>query len=337
MKEDKTKVKKDELYSKVRAILLRTGLNNDETEACLRSWIYAETSEKSTHGFDRLPWLTDHIMEGKIKANVQPEISEKNLITKIIGKGSLGYLAAEKSTDRVISSTKKFGMGICTLYNSYPTGCLGQYTEKITENGLIGIAISSSPKKVAPYGGTSKVFSTTGHSFGFPGEKYPYIYDSSVSAITNGQLNQIRNENGTLPEKAVIGPNGEFTSDVKEIFDNANNFIGIIAPAGNNYSHRISGFAGSLELLTQLALLDQSPDENILGYSIFIAIDPTLFGSIEDYKRLVTKLQSKINSSGNQRKVFFAGERSYKARKENLKSDSISISNTTYEFLNSAK
>lgn len=273
------------------------------------------------------------VENGKIQPNTTISTEHINsLVSNVVGAKSLGYLAAECATQEVIKITKKNGLGFVTAYDVYPTGCMGQYVHTITEAGYIGIVITHSSKRVSPYQGNSSVFSTCGHSFGFPSKDIPYIYDSSVGAITNGQLMLHYKNQKDLPEEIVLTKDGIKTTKVNSVFDELGVFNGIIKIAGEKNAHKFSGFAGSLELLAQLAILNRP--HNINSYSFFMSIDPNLFGKSDEYKTLVSKFQDEIKSSNTTgTEVFFAGEQSYLKREKNKKAKRIRITEKTQLFL----
>lgn len=314
------------------AILYDFKFNKYEVESCIKSWQYAHDSEKYSHGFDRLQWLTSEIKLGTIIPNSTIEKVDNTLICKYNGNKSLGYSAADMIIKNLRKNVLKNGLAIATLSDCYPTGCLGQYTEYLAENGLISIVISSSPARVSPYNGNKKVFSTLGHSFGFPA-KIPYIYDSSVSSITHGAILNYHKLKIPLPSETILNEAGQFVVDANDVFDSNNIFKGVIAIAGQKNAHRWSGLAGSLELLCKLALTPGNTSSR--GYSFFLGIDPNMFMEKEDYFKMVQDLEEQIKFSTTQigKIVNFAGENSYFKRNKNKNNKEITIGKEIYNFI----
>lgn len=328
------KVSSDNLKKKVQSFLAEIELSQEEIDSAIRSWEYAALSEKFSHGFDRAPWLKEIIKQGKVIPKSVTILEENGLVTKIKGNKSLGYSAAEKAVSKVISLCSKHGVGFVTMVDCYPTGCIGQYTEMITKSEFIGLVISHSPARVAPHGSTEAVFGTSGHSFGFPSDNVPYIYDSSVGAITNGEIMLRKKTDQALPQKSVYTKQGELTTNPNEVVNTQGIFEGVIAVAGGPHSHKVSGLAGSLELLANLAVLGEKGNNK--AYSIFIAIDPTLFGDKKEYFEKTKGLQQRIMKAKPNKKtktVLFAGQQSYRKRQKNKLQQKIAISDTTYSLL----
>lgn len=324
---------KIKIKNKIINLLKQNGFNNDEIKATVRSWEYASLSEKYSHGFDRIIWLVEMVTQKNILPNCFLKIAKKGIFTHIEGKKSLGYLAAEKAVECAIISAKQFGVGIVTISNCYPTGCMGQYTETITESEQIGIAISHSSPRVAAFGTIDKIFSTVGHSFGFPSKNIPYIYDSSVGAITHGAILQYYSSNKPFPLNSVFTEKGVATINPSDVIDEKGIFNGIINIAGDRQANKISGLAGSLELLANLALING--DINTDAYSFFMAIDPSFFGNKVKYKKLVNKLEDKIlgaRKSNNISNIYYAGQKSFLLRKKNASKKTVRISDNTYKF-----
>ena len=312
------------------------GFTQEEITATIDSWEYAHGSEKFSHGFDRYPWLIEMVRQNKVIPDTPLQIKHNRFTTHILGSKSLGYLAAEKGVISSIKYAKKFGIGISTLADCYPTGCMGQYTEQITKADFVGIGISHSPKIVRAYGTRDKIFGTTGHSFGFPSKDIPYIYDSSVGALSNGEIMYLHKTGSPLPPNTTLTEKGIFAKKTKEVISQSGIFQGIINIAGDRYAHRLSGFAGSLELLLRLAIVNYPHKINMHGYSIFIALDPELFGKRDDYKDLVTQLEKEITMAKKEddlQRIYFAGQKSYEKRLKNMQKDTVTISQETYKLL----
>ncbi len=329
-------VNNTDLKEKTTQILIEAGFNASEITAANNAWEYAAFSEKYDHGYDRISWLLEMVKQGKIIPNSPTSTEKKGVIAHISGKKSLGYSAAEGAVQSVIETAKNKGIGITTVVDCFPTTCMGQYTETITKENLIGIAISHSPLRVSAYGTADKVFGTTGHSMGFPSETIPYIYDSSVGALTYGEVMQHYTTKTPFPKDMVFTKEGKVTENPSDVFDENGIFSGIIAIAGGKDAHKMSGLAGSLELLTRLALLGKESDVTISGYSLFIALNPSFFGDAEAYKALVSQLEEQITNARKKdgvENVYFAGQRSYNVRNKNAKSNAVLISDKTYQLL----
>lgn len=327
-------VLKSQLKKRIIAKLSNLGFNIDEIHACVRSWEYASLSEKYSHGFDRILWLKEMIQRNRIIPNISLRESSHGIITHIEGKKSLGYLAAEKAIHKIIIAAKQIGVGIATISDCYPTGCMGEYTENITQSNQIGIAISHSSPRVTAFGAIDKVFGTMGHSFGFPA-KIPYIYDSSIGSMTNGTIMHHYLTKTLFPENSVFTKEGVMTLNPFDVMDENGIFNGIIAIAGGKHSHKMSGLAGSLELLASLALLNSNINSD--AYSFFMAIDPSFFGKEIEYRNIVTQLEDKITHArkinGSCGHIYYAGQKSYLLRKKNSLKKTVKISNETYKYL----
>lgn len=326
-------VKRDKLHAQIATQLKNCGFSSEEIASTLTSWKYASDSEKPSHGYDRFSWLLEIVKQGTIVPNSKIAISNSGIYSKLLGTKSLGYLAADLAVGEVIRSARKFNIGIGTVTDCYPTGCMGQYVERITEEGYIGVAISHSPPRVSAFGTADKVFGTMGHSFGFPGTTIPYIYDGSVGALTNGDVMLMHKLQKRLPRAAVFSSKGTFTRDPNDVVDMNEKFTGIISIAGGRSQHKMSGLAGSLELFCRLALVDSDSSTSVSSYSYFMAIDPAMFGSAERFKEQVSDLQRSVTSAKRKhgtKRVHFAGEQSYHHRCQNSAKQSVEISEQTY-------
>jgi LDH2 family malate/lactate/ureidoglycolate dehydrogenase len=330
-------VNRKDIIQKTKNLLISNSLREDETDACLRSWLYAHDSEKFSHGLDRLPWLLKVIKKGEIVPGNEPAIHKSKQTIKVEGNKSLGYLAIDNAVSLSIEIAKEYGISTISLSDCYPTGCMGQYVEEIAKNDLIGFVISSSPARVSAYGTTNAIFGTLGHSFGFPSSgEIPYIYDSSVSSISHGQIQYLHKIGENLPKGEVYTRDGNSTLYTNEVINENGVFEGIISIAGEKFAHKYSGLAGSLELLCRLALVNIPEEQKISGYSFILAINPEMFGEVDRYKDLVSDLQTAIKGGRKAKgieEVYFAGEKSFKARSRNFTKETISVSEETFNIL----
>ena len=317
------------LRRKAGAVLSGIGFNPGEIASTLNSWLYAEYSGKKGHGIERLPWLVQLVKNAKVVPAQPVATASSGFHVHLSGDRALGYSAADTAVAEAVSRGRSKGLAVVTLADCYPTGCMGQYTEAMVDRGLIGIAISRSPARVAPYGAASAVFSTTGHSFGFPSAgPVPFIYDSSVGAVTNGQVMAAYKANTVLPQGVLSRHSGAAAESFAEVFGPGGAFDGIIALAGGEHAHRVSGWAGSLELLMRLALLPGGAHKPLENYSLFIAIDPAWFGDAAVYRSLVSQLQASINGARpapGAGPVQFPGEKSFRLRQRAMKEKTIAV------------
>ncbi len=314
---------------RVTAALSGLGFAPAEIASTLTSWLYAEYSGKTGHGLERLPWLTQLVTSAKV-VPAQPLTTTVNgFHTDVSGERALGYSAADAAVSQAVRLGREKGLAVVTMAGCYPTGCMGQYTEAMVDHGLIGIAISHSPARVAPYGGASAVFSTTGHSFGFPSAgPVPFIYDSSVGAVTNGQVMAAYKANAPVPAGVLSKHSAGQAERFDEVFGTNGAFDGIIGLAGGDQAHKVSGWAGSLELLMRLALLPGAGRTRQENYSIFVAIDPAWFGDAAAYRALVSGLQASINGARpapGAGAPQFPGERSFQSRARACREPVISV------------
>lgn len=321
----------------VDAVLTSEGCTPEEVESALQSWLYAEYSEKPSHGIDRLPWLREMIRSGKIVPGRSTSVTRNGFHVHIGGERAMGYSAADLAVREAIRAAAVGGVSFVTVSDCYPTGCMGQYVEAIADAGMIGIAISHSPPRVAPYGATSAVYGTTGHSFGFPSAGgVPYVYDSSVGTATNGEVMKAFRDGAPVPPRLFRSVDGVEAASYEALMAANGTFNGVIGVAGGPHAHRISGFAGSLELLLRLALLPGGGGRVAENYSIFIAVDPSYFGDAAVYRELVQSLQDVVRSARPEQDgapVHFAGEQSWHRRRRNARIGGIHLDAKLHQML----
>jgi len=115
------KLDKDNFITAVRACLAHAGFNVNEAEASISSWLFAQDSEKFSHGFIRLPWLLQLVEKGDVIANSKYSVESHGLTTVIRGEKSLGYYAAQIAVQSCINKARETGFSLATIDDCYPT------------------------------------------------------------------------------------------------------------------------------------------------------------------------------------------------------------------------
>src|SRR3712207_9277250 len=101
-----------------------------------------------------------------------------------------------------------------TLFRSH-IACLAAFLEEPARQGYLVLVLSSDPSAalVAPYGGTTPVFSPNPIAAGIPAEPMPILIDISASITTAGLSARSRAEGTRLPGQWLLTADGQPTDD----------------------------------------------------------------------------------------------------------------------------
>ena len=306
--------------------LVGLGYSPDKASIISRHLIDSQVRGYPAAGFARILSIRDRL-KGK-KPVEEVEITNETPVTaQIDGHDSLGYLVAQEATEKAIEKAKNLGIAIVSANNTWYTGMLVYYAEMAAKADLVTVIASNSSAYVAAHGGYKPVNGTNPFCVGFPSSGTPVLYDIGTSKILHADVLLAQRLGTQLPVDSAFNSSGESTTNPFEALE------GSIAPWGG---HKGTGLATIVQLFGVLAGSPAFPPNlEQFGFTI-IAIDPSKFRPLEDYKREVdtycqTVRDSPVVAGGPPLRLPF--ERSYKVRQEVMQSGEMEIDETVYKLL----
>jgi uncharacterized oxidoreductase len=176
----------------------------------------------------------------------------------IDGNTGFGQTVGPLAVDYGIAKAKSAGMAIIALRNAGHIGRIGDWGERAAEAGLISLHFVNvnQGELVAPFGGTDRRFSTNPVCIAIPMEpgQPPLLLDFATSVVAEGKVLVAANGGKPLPEGALIGPDGQHSTDPATLYGpltpggprQAGNGDGAIRAFGE---HKGSGIAFMCEIL----------------------------------------------------------------------------------------
>lgn len=212
---------------------------------------------------------------------------------------SPGMLAAVMAADLAVKKAKESAgpIAIVTAYNtSTSSGQLAFYTERMANEGMIGIVLANSPEFVAAASGGKAVFGTNPIAFGIPQRAAPpFTFDMATSAIALFGVLTSKAKGEPLPEGVAYRADGTgYTTDANEALGD-----GAIATFGG---HKGAGLSLCVELLAGAlsggAVLGECESKKIAknwGHTL-IAIQPDAL--VDDFDRKAASIIAAVKASG---------------------------------------
>ena len=207
--------------AEARALAERTmqaiGHTTDEARIIADHLIDCELRGLSYGGLPRALSIVERITkanEGSAKrAPIRVE-SRTPVSALVHGGDNVGYLVALKAMEEAIARAKQHGIAIVGSNQTWYTGMLSYYAERITAEGFVCMIASNATPWVAPYGGTEGRFGTNPICYGFPAaEGDPIIWDIGTSTIMHAEVVLHQRLGTELPEGRAFGPDGKPTRD----------------------------------------------------------------------------------------------------------------------------
>jgi L-2-hydroxycarboxylate dehydrogenase (NAD+) len=207
--------------------------------------------------------------------------------------------------------------------NIWMSGRSAYYVEMAARAGLIGIHTVAAPPMVAPLGGARPALGTNPIAFGFPLEGDPLVIDLGTSAFMGTDLHFRQRLGIPLPEGVALDAQGRPTTDA------AAARRGALLPFGGH-----KGYALAVAMHALGVLASGVADDERAGY-LFIAFQPDLFMSLEDYRKALAAEIAVLKATPRQpgvEEIRIPGERAYRER-ERLRREGIEIDRRIHDAL----
>lgn len=303
-------------------ILASVHANNDQGAIFSKALIWSDLIGRPTHGVWRLPAYTKRIDLGLIKCPCVPKFDVDNKSIGIMNADEgIGHYAAHISMERAIDKAREFGVGAIGVHNSNHFGTAAYYVQLAAEQNMIGLAVSNSIAKVAPFNGVNPVFGTNPFAFSAPRKDgKSIIFDMATTAIAGSQVMKLAEQGKPLPEGIAIDREGQ------PILDPNNVDQGTLLPFGGAKGYGLSLMIEILSSALTGAMFSSNVNSMFNNFKesgknghFFIAIDIGQILETEQFlERIEILLQMILNSGIELGDVMIPGETRWEKYHENI-------------------
>ena len=224
------------------------GLSDLHANEMANQLLYAELRNITSHGLVRVKWVLEQIHKYQNQKLIQ--LIANDNIELYDGKDMLGYFALNEIVENQTFSNGKT-IKFIGARNTYPTGALSYFAEKLAAKGWIVIMSSTSPRRVGLYGDKNPLVGTNPWTFSLPvPTQYGghVIVDTSLAQLTHGQCLNMLMKRQDLPEYTVSLPGGLKVKEAEDLW-NDGKWKAIIHPVGGQNSYKSFSIMWSLHLL----------------------------------------------------------------------------------------
>lgn len=299
-------------------ILAKLCLSEEDARIVAEATLDADLKGFTSHGIGRFPQYIHGIEEGNIKTEGDITIErETDAIALINGNNLFGQLVAHKAMMLAIEKAKKMGIAAVGTYNSNHFGATGYYSDLAIRNDVIGIVTANTEPAIAPFGASKPLIGTNPIAVGIPADETYIAVDMATSASARGKLLEAQRKGEKIPENIALDKEGKPTTDPTEALN------GSILPFG---AHKGYALAFMIELMTG-PLVNASCGTYVKGTAnhmekctkgdLFVAINPSKFVDMNQFKDNIEEFISQVRASGN---TFVPGDLEVKNITENEKS-----------------
>jgi LDH2 family malate/lactate/ureidoglycolate dehydrogenase len=313
-----------QLVSFAAALFAHAGLDADKARTCAEILVEGDLMGHTTHGLALLGPYLDEAYSGTMLGTGAPDIVAKAAAVqtwdgKRLPGPWLTVQAAEWATTRAADS----GIAAVSIRRSCHIGCLAAYLYRFASRGKMLVVTCSDPAvaSVAPFGGTTRVYTPDPLAAGWPSPEGPVMIDVSMSITTNGLTNRLRGEGRAFEHPWLLTADGQPTRDPNAFFTEP---PGSILPLGGmEAGHKGFGLALLVEALTSaLGGFGRADGPTGWGAAVFVmAIDPARFAGLPAFERETGWMARAVHTNPpvpGGGKPRLPGERALRLRAEHL-------------------
>lgn len=312
-------------------ILTRMNVKEEHAEIVADVTLDANLKGFSSHGLGRFPQYVKGLKVGTIKTDKDIEIEKETPAMALInGNHIFGHVVAYKAMEIAIQKAKETGIAVVGVHDSNHFGVAGYYSDMAIMENIIGLVIANTEPAVAPIGGKEPILGTNPIAIGIPSNKHYVSVDMATSASARGKLLEAMRKGQKIPENVALDEEGNPTIDPECALR------GSILPFG---AHKGYALAFMIEIMAGPLVRAASgkavtgtanPEVMCTKGDLIMAIDPSKFVDIEEFKEDVDEFISEIKSSGDN--IFIPGDMEVR-NVNNAKKDGLPVDEVLYNQL----
>ena len=277
------------------------GADAEAAAEVARHLISANLSGHDSHGVLRWPQYIAELDQGELDPTAQTQILHESTVTALFdAHRGFGQYSTMTATEWTLTHARNHGIAAAAVRRSMHIGRLGEYTERLAADRLVGIVTvgvaGSGSGTVAPFGGAARFLGTNPWSIGVPAEgRPPLIFDAATSTVAEGKVRLALTRQGKVPPGTVRDPEGRPTREPAELYAGGS----LTVLGGDVAGHKGYGLSLASALVGGLAMIDDDdptpagcmrrPETwgHRLAGVFVVAIDPGAFGDAASYRRRV--------------------------------------------------
>ena len=261
----------------------------------------ADLQGSDGHGVIRLPHYLKRIRAGGV--NLHPDIrieKERAAMALLNGDNGMGHLVMKRAAEIAIEKAKSAGVAWVGAHWSNHAGPASLYVRMMLPHDMLGMYFAvGNANHLPPWGGVEMLLSTNPIAAAIPaGEESPIVLDMATTVAAYGKVKVKAARGEMMPEGWMIDREGKPLTDPKRAAE------GFLLPIGGYKGYGLALVVGLLAGTLNGAAMgrdvidfnaDSSSATNT-GQAV-VAIDPSAFGDVGEFKAAVDKLIRDLRGS----------------------------------------
>jgi LDH2 family malate/lactate/ureidoglycolate dehydrogenase len=314
-------IPREKLEAFIAAAFVKVGMRPRDATAVGALMAEADLQGSDGHGSIRLPQYVKRIRAGGV--NLQPNIRverERAGMALIHGDNGMGHLVMKRAAELAIAKAKDAGVAWVGAHWSNHAGPASLYARMPLAEDMIGLYFAvGNANHLPPWGGLEMLLSTNPIAAAIPaGEEPPIVLDMATTVAAYGKVKAKAARGEAMPEGWMIDRAGKPLTDPKRADE------GFLLPIGGYKGYGLALVVGLIAgTLNNAAmgkdLIDFNRDAagaTNTGQAI-VAIDPSAFGDLAQFKRDVDRLVRDLRASERMpgvERIWMPGEQSHEKR-----------------------
>jgi hydroxycarboxylate dehydrogenase B len=275
------------------------GAAPDAAVEVARHLVGANLAGHDSHGVLRWRQYVDELDRGDLDPAARAEAVREGTVTALFdAHRGFGQHSTMVATEWVVAHAQQHGIAAAAIRHSTHIGRLGEYTERMAGEGLVGIATVglAGAGSVAPFGGAARFLGTNPWSFGVPASgRPPFIFDAATSTAAEGKVRLARAKGVEVAAGVIRDAAGRPTVDPEQLYAGGS----LTVMGGDAAGHKGHGLSLASALIGGLAMI-ADPDPSGAGATrrtdtwgarlagvFVVAIGPAAFGDPDAYQQQV--------------------------------------------------
>lgn len=303
----------------VAQVLEAQGVPPEHGETVAECLVFANLSGVDTHGVVRLAHYVARLRNGTITADPKLSVSRRApAVATVDGKHGLGHVVSRRACDEAIEIARDQGTAFVLASDSSHMGMLGYYMNRVTENGMAGMIMTTTDAFLVPFGGAAPFFGTNPLCIGVPGRDIPVILDMATTSVPYGKVALARVEGRRIPETWGVDRHGNPTTDPSAVVG----LHPISGPKGSGLSMMIDIFCSlflGLPFGPHIVKMYGDMDRHRRLGHVFAVWDISRFVALDEFRSRIGTMIDELHSvppAEGAGQVLFPGELEGRRRKD---------------------
>ena len=206
----------DALRSFGERVYRHAGMPEEDARTVVEVQLTADLRGVDTHGFQRLPWYADRLLEGSNNPRPTLAVLKESAVSVLLdADNALGQLACVRLMERMIPRALDAGLAAGALRNSNDWGAGAYYPTMAAVRGLVCFGTTTSIPTLAPFGSRTRLLGNNPVVLAVPRRSEPpIVLDMALTPVALGKVLRAQAEGTGIPvEWGFLDRDGRPTAD----------------------------------------------------------------------------------------------------------------------------